>query len=456
MAESSHFISKRTTHGRKEEKPLKYDEVGGGPKKAQSRGKLFNRFRELNDAQLNHGEVGGRRAKRGSHVPVFDDEEEVDHGQVGDPANVSINQNWVAGSMSLVSPKAPTVVLFEGDQTFHSFGYEAENNYSELALDGEHMDYFFFKRFKMRLRGKKLLENRRTGVDNKDIHWVLTVPAIWSDAAKQLMREAAQKAGIDGGQLSIALEPEAASMYCQLIPTNKMQGCEGAKFQVALAGTKYMVIDLGGGTADIIVYQRMQDGGLKELHTASGGAWGGTTVDDGFYNMIIKIIGGPVWSKFKDKKAGTADYHDLQRELETKKRTITPESTGKISIKVPVTIVQTYEKESGETIDEAIDGSDYNGKIKWFIDKIRIDAKVFQDLFKPCTDKIVAHIKSLFQDPQVKDTKIFLMVGGLSESAMVQNAVKKAFPDCKVIIPDEAGLCILKGAVIFGHKLVYT
>lgn len=30
-------------------------------------------------------------------------------------------------------------------------------------------------------------------VDEMDIHWVLTVPAIWSDGAKQFMREAAQK-----------------------------------------------------------------------------------------------------------------------------------------------------------------------------------------------------------------------------------------------------------------------
>ena len=30
-------------------------------------------------------------------------------------------------------------------------------------------------------------------VDEMDIHWVLTVPAIWSEGAKQFMREAAQK-----------------------------------------------------------------------------------------------------------------------------------------------------------------------------------------------------------------------------------------------------------------------
>ena len=37
------------------------------------------------------------------------------------------------------------------------------------------------------------LEKRGTQIDNKDIHWVLTVPAIWTDSAKQFMREAAYK-----------------------------------------------------------------------------------------------------------------------------------------------------------------------------------------------------------------------------------------------------------------------
>ena len=30
-------------------------------------------------------------------------------------------------------------------------------------------------------------------LDEMDVHWVITVPAIWSDGAKQFMREAAQK-----------------------------------------------------------------------------------------------------------------------------------------------------------------------------------------------------------------------------------------------------------------------
>lgn len=41
----------------------------------------------------------------------------------------------------------------------------------------------------------KISENRIAGggIENSDIHWVLTVPAIWNDAAKQFMREAAQQ-----------------------------------------------------------------------------------------------------------------------------------------------------------------------------------------------------------------------------------------------------------------------
>ena len=34
------------------------------------------------------------------------------------------------------------------------------------------------------------------GLRKDDVHWVLTVPAIWSDAAKQFMREAATQAPV--------------------------------------------------------------------------------------------------------------------------------------------------------------------------------------------------------------------------------------------------------------------
>ena len=45
----------------------------------------------------------------------------------------------------------------------------------------------------------------------------------------------------------IALEPEAASLYCQYMPVNRFAS-GGADSQASLAspGTVYMVVDLGG------------------------------------------------------------------------------------------------------------------------------------------------------------------------------------------------------------------
>ena len=64
---------------------------------------------------------------------------------------------------------------------------DAENGGKMLAMTvfGESIKY---------MRGQLLdeLKKQGTGVRGTDIHWVLTVPAIWTEAAKQFMREAAQ------------------------------------------------------------------------------------------------------------------------------------------------------------------------------------------------------------------------------------------------------------------------
>lgn len=53
------------------------------------------------------------------------------------------------------------------------------------------------------------------------------------------------KTGIPDKNLFIALEPEAASVYCQYLPTEKLYGAETG-FVMSKPGTKYMIVDLGG------------------------------------------------------------------------------------------------------------------------------------------------------------------------------------------------------------------
>ncbi|CAC5378017.1 unnamed protein product [Mytilus coruscus] len=147
----------------------------------------------------------------------------------------------------------------------------------------------------------ELLEKRGTGMSRDDVRWVLTLPAIWTDSAKQFMRKAANKAGIPDKNLLIALAPEAACIYCQ-------------------AGTRYMIVDLGGGIADITLHEKLPDGQLKEICRADGNDCGGTSVDNAFFQLFVKIVGAPLMNTMKQEEPGA--YLDIFRAFENVKRTI--------------------------------------------------------------------------------------------------------------------------------------
>jgi len=74
-----------------------------------------------------------------------------------DPLKIHANQAWNAGGRQLLSLKTPTCLLLDGRKQIVSFGYEAENDYAELALDDEHRDHYYFSRFKMRLYNDKVI-----------------------------------------------------------------------------------------------------------------------------------------------------------------------------------------------------------------------------------------------------------------------------------------------------------
>ena len=63
---------------------------------------------------------------------------------------IFMNKDWTNEQNSRTS-KAPTCLLLDPDLTFHSFGYEAMENYAQLQNEEEEQKYFFFQHFKMAL-----------------------------------------------------------------------------------------------------------------------------------------------------------------------------------------------------------------------------------------------------------------------------------------------------------------
>ena len=73
-----------------------------------------------------------------------------------DPLKISANQAWNAGHQRHLSLKTPTCLLLDDKEEFVSFGYEAENKYSDIVINCQKNEYLFFQRFKMQLYKNKV------------------------------------------------------------------------------------------------------------------------------------------------------------------------------------------------------------------------------------------------------------------------------------------------------------
>ncbi|CAG2238267.1 unnamed protein product [Mytilus edulis] len=295
-----------------------------------------------------------------------------------------------------------------------------------------------------------LLEKQGNLVKHNEVRWVLTVPAIWTDRAKKFMRSCAEAAGIPKDNLFLALEPETASIFCQYLSTEKLKGSEPG-FTMTSEGTEYMVVDLGGGTADITVHKKVANGRLKELHRAIGNDCGGTAIDKRFFELFEEIVGKTVLNSLK--RECPLAYFDLVREFESKKRTV---ETKRVFMEIPlVALDKMCQKVLQNNFEILLENSPHLQEIKLVASKIRMSVDFFKTFFMPSIKGVISLMREIFRNKSLKNVAHVLMVGGFSECQLLQNAVRNAFPDQRIIIPDEAGLSVLKGAVLFGHKPDY-
>lgn len=409
------------------------------------------------------------------------------HEFKADPMKIHANPVWKAGSRQFMSLKAPTCLLLDKDKEFLAFGYDAENQYAEVLLDGEKDDHYYFHRFKMNLHNNKnitadmiledvtgkpltalqvfklsikflvdhlleTLDKQGTGVKHNEVQWVLTVPAIWRDTAKQFMRSSAEQAGIPPDKLILALEPETASIFCQYLPVEKLKAEKS--FIMSKQGTEYMVVDLGGGTADITVHRKAANGQLIEKHRATGNDCGGTSVDKRFFKILEDIVGESTLKSLRENDP--LAYLDIEREFEAVKRTVETKKKGKVNMTIPVvSLDKVCRKDHNKDFQALVESSKYANEIKLLGDKMRMDADAMRNIFKPSIDKVISLLKEVLSNRQSKGISHFLMVGGFSECQLIHDAVKQEFPQKRIITPEDAGMCVLKGAVLFGHNPSY-
>ena len=198
------------------------------------------------------------------------------------------------------------------------------------------------------------------------------------------------------------------------------------------------------------VHERNFDGTLKELHRPSGGPWGGTCVDDRYIAWLTELFGEATIEKFKAESMG--DFIDVLRDFETKKRSVLTATQGMVTFRVPVALMDCHKESGDEQIVNKISRLNLNGDVKIKRDKLHVDANIVRSWFQESIDNTVRHVTTVLSEPVMQDVTTILLVGGYGECQLVQEAIKKAVGKKTVLVPEDAGLAVLKGAVKFGHQ----
>uniref|UniRef100_A0A8C5H4Z2 Heat shock protein 12B n=1 Tax=Gouania willdenowi TaxID=441366 RepID=A0A8C5H4Z2_GOUWI len=442
-----------------------------------------------------------------------------------DSEAIHMMKRWEGGDPGVANQKSPTCLLLTPHLRFHSFGFAARDFYHDLDPE-EARHWLYFDKFKMKIHStsdltmeteleavngrrvraievfvhalrffrehalKEVKDQSSSVLEGEEIRWVITVPAVWRQPAKQFMREAAYLAGLVSPDcpehLLIALEPEAASIYCRKLRLHQVidlsvQGYSsspaagpgsipareqlrrsrhsrtflvesgtGELWSELQTGDRYVVADCGGGTVDLTVHQIEQpQGTLKELYKASGGPYGAVGVDLAFEAMLCQIFGEDFIQSFKAKRP--AAWVDLTIAFEARKRTASPGRTNALNISLPFSFIDFYKRHRGQSVEAALRRSNMN-IVKWSSQgMLRLTQEAMNELFQPTIINIVQHIEELMSKPEVRGVRFVFLVGGFAESPMLQKAVQKSLGrTCRIIIPHDVGLTILKGAVLFG------
>ncbi|KAF5561842.1 Hsp70 family heat shock protein [Fusarium phyllophilum] len=240
--------------------------------------------------------------------------------------------------------------------------------------------------------------------------FVLSVPAVWSDMAKESTMQAAQKAGIF--PVAVIKEPEAAALYTFMSQERALSNKEGDCF---------VVCDAGGGTVDLISYEVVSTQpslDLAEVVPGIGSMSGSLGLNRRFAEAVQNLIGDEEWFRLKNHEAWPLAERQFDQSIKTA-------FNGDLEDEYIVNFPGAYLEDDDE--ERLL-------RDTWFMSGETVQGARLKRPGKP--------LKGIF------------LVGGFGASQYLKARIEKANPDIQVIQPDDAWAAIVKGAAL--SRLSYT
>ena len=397
--------------------------------------------------------------------------------------------NIITGKWNINHEKNPSELILDDVLNLKKFGNECKEYFGDQSSSEE--KFYYFKNIKMELyknnreitadnggtrqplafiisqillkmkeEALKAIRARNPLILESEIDWKVTVPAIWNNESKDIMRKACQNAGIfNNNEQStfFALEPEAAA--CDYVMNNPYSNS-------IEPGITYIVCDIGGGTVDISTHKRIEEDGkifIEEVHPPIGGNNGSTYINKKFIeDVIVKLFGKDAMDKLIKKIKDPfvrqdiyADYCDFLENIEDFKINISEDKLKKKEAKRINCSVFSEFIEEDNTIEKIIENFNKTCNKNWRITKnkkfkIYFPYQIMIDLTKEIlVDNTVKYINKIISTVPQVSTVIY--AGSVSSNSyiisMIKKGINKNIRHCLCTYPPVA---VVKGAVVFG------
>ena len=165
--------------------------------------------------------------------------------------------------------------------------------------------------------------------------------------------------------------------------------------------------------------------------------------------MLNDVFGVKAIQDLKDREM--SDYVDLLRNFETKKRDFSSNNT---IFRISFALRENFQKYENGTLQEKISKLSYGNELEEKSkDKLQVKPMLIKSWFDGPLDRLIQHMKEILRDPKMGKVASILLVGGFGESHYAQEKIILAFPEKRILVPKDAGIVVLKGAVLCGHDL---
>ncbi|KAI0840408.1 actin-like ATPase domain-containing protein [Hypoxylon sp. FL0890] len=251
--------------------------------------------------------------------------------------------------------------------------------------------------------------------------FVLSVPAVWSDKAKDRTLRAAKKAGIH--PVVLIKEPEAAALYTLHLHKRAMN-----------VGDAFLVCDAGGGTVDLITYEVTNLSPaleLVEVVPGSGGMAGSLVLNNRFTERVRNLVGDKQWELLKKSIGWSKALNEWDKFV---KRAFQGDPEEEYYVTFPQAKLE----------DDPEQGLADNC---WTMPGEEVQA-IFDPLVRDILRLIDEQVEKALLKRQREPLKGIFLVGGFGSSQYLKSCIERAVPNVQVIQPDDAWAAIVKGAVL--------